>query len=1543
MTLTFTLRRANQAGFEEYLSGVQDRSSPFYRHFLTQHDLTEEFGPSQSSYDSVSSWLRSQGFTLVQGSTNRLTLTVKGSRELADRVFDVTTNDYRLHGRIVYANINAPALPPDIASEVQSIAGLSDVAQPTAHVNTVSNLPASLEGGHAVAPGYDTSEDEVANDCFGSLVPTPSLGGALTEAEFTFVRALAVLSGEFGVAGSLYAGVLAGAVLSAYCLGLAIGYSATHSDPPVAEKIGLLEFDTYHQSDVTNWLQLVGENPSVINQLSEVAVNGGVSTPGAGESEVLLDIDTLLGLVGGHEDNNVVVYDGSPSTGFASMFNAMINDGDTIISNSWMQCEDETSLANAQAIDSVLQQAEASGITVLNASGDTGSTCFDGSDSVAVPADSPNATSVGGATPVLGPGLTDNGDTWWNDAAADPPGGQGGFGVSQYFPRPAYQSGLTTATGRSVPDIAVDAEPYAGVQICQADAGGCPFGSNFGGTSMATPAAAGEVALLDQLLGSNVGSLNAALYPQANSSGFVTSAQMGSDFSHVGLGDPNWPQLVLALEHSSAGAVDPTTSIVAAIGGEPADGKTQTIVRVEVLDSNDFPVSGQDVTLAPSTGCSAGVSAASGPSDDVNGSVTFTVTDTVAETCTFTATDTTDGIVLSTQPTVTFVAPTATGAEIYGGPAQVNNDGTSQATITVYLENALDQPASGKTVTLSEGAGGAVITPAASTTPGTTTTTNSAGNAVFTATDTNAEAVNFTATDTTDGNLPVPGSVSVSFAPLTATCPTTLPTPASGTSVSAFATGISYNTEGGVFPGNVTENACITGSAPAFDSSGNAYIADTNDGTIHVLPPSGGALTAANQLPDASFPPDSIGQLVFGPDGSLYAGLINLTTDITGPEIVQLDPTTGATLRVVADSATGLPDCPYIMAVDPLSGDLFTDDECSGYAASNQISRISDPSGASPTVSDYYTTGGCNLGLTFAPDGTLYLANCNGEVDSITGTNTATPTESTVAAVSGTPFSVAVTGTNSAGHATSLDVFTYGGDVYSVDLTQSPPVVSTIATGTTFFYITATSANGCAYGSIPGSIVEVGPPSCASSHSPTTGPELSLSGPGVTSPPAGSSVTLTAQLGNVASPAGTPIIFAVSGANPQVKLVDANGSGAATFTYSALHPGTDTVTAYATPGTSSLSSNPSSFTWVAGTDTSFLTLNGSQEIGPVGSLATIDANLSDVSQSPATPVSGATVDVTVGSQTCIITTNSAGSGSCQVTPSTAGLLPVGATYSGSSTLTASTASDSFFAGGPSTTAPTPTLTSIAVTPANPSITKGATEQFTATGTYSDSSTANITSQVTWASGTTADATITSGGLATGVAVGSSTITATLGSVSGNTKLTVTAPTLTSIAVTPANPSITKGATEQFTATGTYSDSSTANITSQVTWASGTTADATITSGGLATGVAAGSSTITATLGSVSGNTKLTVTAPTLTSIAVTPANPSITKGATEQFTATGTYSDSSTANITSQVTWASGTTADATITSGGLATGVAVGTRRSRPPWARSAGTPSSR
>jgi uncharacterized protein YjdB len=215
------------------------------------------------------------------------------------------------------------------------------------------------------------------------------------------------------------------------------------------------------------------------------------------------------------------------------------------------------------------------------------------------------------------------------------------------------------------------------------------------------------------------------------------------------------------------------------------------------------------------------------------------------------------------------------------------------------------------------------------------------------------------------------------------------------------------------------------------------------------------------------------------------------------------------------------------------------------------------------------------------------------------------------------------------------------------------------------------------------------------------------------------------------------------------------------------------------------------------------------------------------------------------------------------------------------------------------------LRSIAVTPATPSVPKGDTQAFTATGTLSDQSTEDLTSQVTWTSTATAIASITPAGLATALTIGTSTIRATSNGITGSTLLTVSPAALVSIAVTPITPTLPKGETRAFTATGTYSDQSTQDLTSQVTWASATQSVATIDATGKATAVAIGTSMITATMGTVQGSTVLTVSPAALLSIAVTPANPSIAKGNTEPFTATGTFSDQTTQDITSQVTWMS--------------------------------------
>ena len=115
-----------------------------------------------------------------------------------------------------------------------------------------------------------------------------------------------------------------------------------------------------------------------------------------------------------------------------------------------------------------------------------------------------------------------------------------------------------------------------------------------------------------------------------------------------------------------------------------------------------------------------------------------------------------------------------------------------------------------------------------------------------------------------------------------------------------------------------------------------------------------------------------------------------------------------------------------------------------------------------------------------------------------------------------------------------------------------------------------------------------------------------------------------------------------------------------------------------------------------------------------------------------------------------------------------------------------------------------------------------------------------------APGTSPSAAATAG--TTGIGNATSVVTAALGGVSGQTTLSVSSPTLASIAVTPANPTLPAGAKQQLTATGTYSDGSTLDLTSVATWHSATTATATVSGSGLATAVAAGTSNIRAAHG-----------------------------------------------------------------------------------------------
>jgi Bacterial Ig-like domain (group 2) len=215
------------------------------------------------------------------------------------------------------------------------------------------------------------------------------------------------------------------------------------------------------------------------------------------------------------------------------------------------------------------------------------------------------------------------------------------------------------------------------------------------------------------------------------------------------------------------------------------------------------------------------------------------------------------------------------------------------------------------------------------------------------------------------------------------------------------------------------------------------------------------------------------------------------------------------------------------------------------------------------------------------------------------------------------------------------------------------------------------------------------------------------------------------------------------------------------------------------------------------------------------------------------------------------------------------------------------------------------VSSTLVSPATATIPAGTTQQFTATGTFTDSSTQDVSNQATWISSAGSVATVSGSGLASAVTVGATTITASIGSVSGNGILNVGPAVLQTITVTPQDATMGKGTTLQFTATANYSDSTTQDLTALVTWTSSDSQTVSIRGSGLATGRQFGSVTITATLGSVNSSTTLTVHKNPLQSIVVPPVNPTISVGQTQQFTATGSYSDRSTQDLTKNAHWSS--------------------------------------
>ncbi|HTI64210.1 MAG TPA: Ig-like domain-containing protein, partial [Gemmatimonadaceae bacterium] len=233
------------------------------------------------------------------------------------------------------------------------------------------------------------------------------------------------------------------------------------------------------------------------------------------------------------------------------------------------------------------------------------------------------------------------------------------------------------------------------------------------------------------------------------------------------------------------------------------------------------------------------------------------------------------------------------------------------------------------------------------------------------------------------------------------------------------------------------------------------------------------------------------------------------------------------------------------------------------------------------------------------------------------------------------------------------------------------------------------------------------------------------------------------------------------------------------------------------------------------------------------------------------------------------------------------------------------------------------VASVAVRPTHVDIAAGTRTQLTAI-TYDAANNILSDRAVVWASSNSSVATVDASGTVTAVAAGSATITGTAEGKSDAATITVTQATVASVAVTPNPLTITVGQTGQLTATP-HDANGNAVTGRPVTWASANTAIATVSDSGLVKAVAAGTTTVSATVDGKTGSTAVTVGNIPVASVTVQPSSTSIAQGSSVQFFAT--VKDANGTVVTDRaVTWTSSNDAVAVVSPGGVVTGNAAGT-----------------
>jgi subtilase family serine protease len=487
---------ADGAGLAAFARAVSTPGSPLYGQYESVQTLAGRFGATPATRARVLAYLRAHG---ARGATidptGMLAEATLGAVQ-AERLFGTRLARFRASAARFVAPEADVTIPTGLRGLVDGVVGLN-----TRPVLSAPQPSHARLGSPAARPPAHAAASQPSSVLPSSGTPTGCKSGVQT------------------------GGFTPNEYLNAY------DFAPLRADHLAGqgERVALIEIDGFRYSDVLTYARCFGlDVPSITTYY------GAVGHPLAPGPETTLDLEVLDGIV--PDLDELEVFENNSDT--AGLLRAVVqpfltpNAKPQVISISLGLCEADGVAddrgASINAAEREFSLMAATGITVLAASGDSGSASCLGAQNqpldelaVSYPGSSPWVTSVGGTNLLLNSANQIQNQIVWNDTNLQP-GSAGGGGVSQLFSRPGYQNGTVAGNRRVVPDVSALADVAPGYATYCTARPACVNSQSpdpwqaVGGTSAATPLLAGGIALINQDLHRQskqfVGQLNPLLY-----------------------------------------------------------------------------------------------------------------------------------------------------------------------------------------------------------------------------------------------------------------------------------------------------------------------------------------------------------------------------------------------------------------------------------------------------------------------------------------------------------------------------------------------------------------------------------------------------------------------------------------------------------------------------------------------------------------------------------------------------------------------------------------------------------------------------------------------------------------------------------------------------------------------------------------------------------------------------------------------------------------------------------------------------------------------